>query len=70
MLEYLKVDFGGEDGNVVCLQSGQLIAEKIMRSARWFREMIVNIQLPFLLPELWMGGSWLRLPEPRCPQFA
>ena len=43
MLEYLKVDFGGEDGNVVCLQSGQLIAEKIMISPSWFQEMIANI---------------------------
>ena len=43
MLEYLKVDFGGEDGNVVYLQSGQLIAEKIMKSPSWFQEMIANI---------------------------
>ena len=70
MLEYLKVDFGGEDGNVVYLQSGQLIAEKIMKNASWFQEMIANIQLPFLLPEPWMGGSWFRLPELRCSPFA
>jgi hypothetical protein len=43
MLEYLKVDFGREDSNVVCLQSGQLIAEKIMKSPSWFQEMIANI---------------------------
>jgi hypothetical protein len=32
MLEYLNVDFGGEDGKVVCLESGQLIAENITKS--------------------------------------
>jgi hypothetical protein len=40
MLEYLKVDLGGEDGKVVCLQSGQLIAGNIMGSASWFHEKI------------------------------
>ena len=38
MLEYLEVDFGGEDGKVVCLGLGQLIAEKITGSTNGFHE--------------------------------
>jgi hypothetical protein len=43
MLEYLKVDFGREDGKIICLESGQLIAENITKVLSLFHEKIENV---------------------------